>query len=251
MLKTFFLAALGGMTVVALGTTATPAAGQSGPVPGASMDGTWVLNRKLSGGPGAFQRGDRGREGGEAQGGRGGYGRGRGFPGGRGGGFPGGGEMPPGGMGGRPGGMGRGGFPGGDGRAGGRDRGGRFAGRRQDMQKVRRLMGVLLPRTDTLVVSQADSVLDLRWGAGRALDIPINGKTQKEQWDSTQVKVKARWKKGELYVERQAGGMKVQEVWSRSPGSPRLLVETKVSGKLPRDMKFDRVYDIAAAPAQS
>jgi hypothetical protein len=205
--------------VVAAGVTVSGCASggrPSGAGPPVDLTGSWVINVENSQTP--LARGDTPTAdgaGGRTGGGGGGFGGGRGGAGG-----------------------GRGGGRGG---MGGGPAGGGFSA--ETMERMRAVMQALA-REDEVEVARADSVLVIRGLGGKDLRIAIDGETVRDTVPGLEeAELKAEWKDGQLVLEEKGSGLKVQRTMYRGRESPRLIIQTKVSGKLPRTIEFRRVYD--------
>lgn len=101
---------------------------------------------------------------------------------------------------------------------------------------------------DTLAIALTDNTVSLRMAEGAELELPTDGRKHKLALERLgDVTARARWHDGALELRRDfAGGIRVEETFERGPGSPRLMVLTKISGSGPRDMELRRVYDLAS-----
>lgn len=204
-----------GVAVSACASGGRPAGGAPPPV---DLKGSWVINVENSQNP--LARGDVPTGDGRA-----------GRPGGGGGGFGGGGGRGGGGHGGG----GRGGGMGGP-------VGGGFSA--ETMERMRAVMQTFA-RENEVEVTEADSVLVIRGLGGRDLRLAIDGRTVKDTVPGLEeAELKAEWKDGQLVVEEKGSGLKIQRTIYRGRESPRLIIVTKLSGRVPRTMEFRRVYDL-------
>jgi hypothetical protein len=140
------------------------------------------------------------------------------------------------------GGGGGGGAPGGSG-GGARSAGGPEAQLRDAIDEV-------LRNSTNLMIQQQDSAVTFADEDGAAIVVHTNGKNTKMEWgEAGKVETKAQWTKDGLSIERKFdGGVKVRELYQRTPDSPKLTVITTVSSKiLEQDLIFKRVYDPAPA----
>lgn len=197
------------------------AANRQAPIgPRSELAGEWTMNEQDSSLPGPA-----GRAGGRGPGGRGG-GRGSGMPGG--------------GM--RGSGGGRGGRPGGGG-------GAPMGGGGEGAARARQAMEVLVRGAERLYIQQDDSTVTVVYADGTEYRLRADGRETKSTVQALgEVKVKTRWRDGALQVERRlSDGIKVTDVFSRGPGSSRLVVETKIHGVGPQPLELKRVYDPAGS----
>jgi hypothetical protein len=152
-------------------------------------------------------------------------------------------------QGGRPGG-GMGPMPGGGPGGGMGGRGGRGAmgggpgGERFDPEKMRRLFGTLAATRKQLRIDQTDGAIVLTYADGFALRVPTDGKERKVVGSALgETKVKSRWDEGRLIVEQSLeDGFKLRDEIASVAESERLVVETKISGPVPRAISFRTVY---------
>ncbi len=205
-------------------------------VPREQLAGTWVLSEANSQNPdsvmrngGGRRRVPRGGAGGVIDGGRGGMGGGRGGVGG--------------GFGGR-GGAGRGG----DGDDGG-VRGGSFPGGRGNgnLVAMRNVMRVLAEERQRVIVRQMQDTVTFTFADDFPIAYAMNGKKLKRELPGLgEVETKAEWKDGLLIVERKLeGDVKIRDEFVRGPDSPRLIVNTTISGLIARDFTYRTVYDLS------
>jgi len=195
-------------------------------VPREELAGSWVLNEANSENPdsvirngGGRPRVARGGAGGVIDGGRGGTG---------------------GGFGGR----------GGEGRGGDGDEGGRggFPGRRTDgdLVAMRNVMRVLAEERQRVVIRQTQDTVTFTFADDFPIACATNGKKAKRELPGLgEVEIKAGWKDGLLIVERKLDGdVKIRDELARGPGSPRLIVNTTISGLIGRDVVYRTVFDL-------
>jgi len=233
------LSALGipaALAAVAAALTLAACSGNSN-VPREQLSGTWVLNESNSQNPDSVMRnaGDRrqvprGGAGGVIDGGRGGTG-GVGGRGGMGGGFG-----------------GRGGVGRGDGDEGG-TRGGALPGGpgTGNLVAMRNVMRVLAEERQRVVVRQMQDTVTFTFADDFPIAYAMNGKKRKRELPGLgEVETKAEWKDGLLIVERKLeGDVKVRDEFVRGPDSPRLIVNTTISGLIGRDFTYRTVYDLS------
>jgi hypothetical protein len=205
-------------------------------VPRQELAGTWVLNEADSQNPdsvirnsGGRPRVTRGGAGGVIDGGRGGMGGGRGtIDGGLGGrgGEGRGGDGDEGGYG------GRGGFPGG-------------ARSNGNLVAMRNVMRVLSEERQRIVIRQTQDTVTFTFADRVPIPYAMNGKKNKRELPGLgEVETKAEWKDGLLNVERKLdGGVKIHDEFVHGPGSPRLIVNTTISGLAGHDVVYRTVYD--------
>lgn len=142
---------------------------------------------------------------------------------------------------------GRGGFPGGGGFRRGGDRGPRMGGPQVDPEKIRQTMDEirsLMQASETLALRQTASDVTVTYADSFTVTVPTDGKKVERTWPGVgKVELKAEWKEGQLQLERKLEGIKVTELFSRSPGSSRLVDAVKVKGPMPREISLERIYD--------
>jgi hypothetical protein len=216
--------------IVAAGALAACASAGNSNVPRPQLAGTWVFNEAESqnpdsmfaraGNPGQRPTG-RGGAGGVIDGGRGGGARGGGGRGGVGGGM--------------------GGGAGGRGLFGG-------AGRELDPGRIRAVLGVLAQERRGLVVRQTADSLTFTFADDFPIRYTPNGKKEKRTLPGLgETEVKAEWKDGLLIVERKLeDDIEIRDEFVRGPDSPRLVVNTTVSGLAPRELALRTVFERSA-----
>jgi hypothetical protein len=215
--------------MVAAGALAACASAGNANVPRPQLAGTWVVNQAESQNPDSMiaRAGNRGQR----PAGRGGAGGA--IDGGRGGG---GGARGGGGRGGVGGGMGGG--PGGRGLFGG-------APRELDPGRIRAVLGVLARERRGLVVQQTADSLTFTFADDFPIRYTPNGKKEKRTLPGLgETEVKAEWKDGLLIVERKLeDDIEIRDEFVRGPDSPRLIVNTTVSGLAPGELTLRTVYE--------
>lgn len=143
----------------------------------------------------------------------------------------------------------RAGGGGGSGKAGGRPGRGnrgeeRVGGDPQDIQdRMQRMLAV----SDTLSISQTDSILTLISRFGSQQFRPDGGRRETYLRDMGEVEIKARWKEGRLVIERKLrDGFKLTQTYERPRDGQRMQLEVKLSGaRLPSPVEFRLLYDAA------
>jgi hypothetical protein len=213
MSRTRFLAPTGALLILAAACAHHASEPQFRP----DLSGKWSLNTTEST---ALTAPDSGREG-----------RGRGVLGGRGG-F--GGVGGRGGFGGR---GGRGGTPGG------------MGGGRSDAGEMREVIQSLRRGDSYLELTETDSTVAIGYSDSTTMRLRVDGEKRKVTWRGIpEVETRARWHDGTLEVDHKfEGGLSVKELYTRAPGSERLIVATTVKGGIMGERTGKRVYDRAAA----
>lgn len=114
---------------------------------------------------------------------------------------------------------------------------------------VRRDMASLADAPERMTLVQTDTSVSLRAaGSRRVAVVPITGRRTSVTWlDGEAVDVRAAWRDGDLRIERKREDASAVDLYSRSPGSDRLIITTTLSGGMSPDIKLRRVYDLEAS----
>jgi hypothetical protein len=151
-----------------------------------------------------------------------------------------------------PGGGSGGGYGGGvggpGGAAGGPGRGGppRMGGGDEPSEEMR----AILDPAEELAITQSGSEITVEEKFARLRRLHADGKKYKT--DNGSAEIKAWWKEGRLLVETtREHGSTVTEAWERVPDGSRLIVNLRVEGGPGGKLELKRVYDKAAAQAET
>jgi hypothetical protein len=124
---------------------------------------------------------------------------------------------------------------------------GRRAGR-VDGELAARVVAAARGRSDRFTIADSAGVLTLRTSDGPRVVVTPDGSTSRRNWlDGTISELRARWVQQRLEIVRRLdGGITVQEYYSRSPGSSRLVIFAIVSGPFDGEITVRRVYDLVS-----
>ena len=127
-------------------------------------------------------------------------------------------------------------------------RGGRRGGApsQVDQQRMMQTMRIATQPPRRLVLDQQDSTVTLRNPNGRTLMLRTDWKKVGQEIENGgQVDIRARWRGGELQIERDVHlGGKITQKYSLSSDGDRLLVETRLEmGRASQPRVFRYVYD--------
>ncbi len=99
-------------------------------------------------------------------------------------------------------------------------------------------------------IVQTDTLVHFDFADGSYFDLNPNGHGGDDVWRNVgRIKSMARWTETGLLLRRkiEETGVTVDQTFSRPAGSTRLVVQTSVSGPVPRPVTQRRVYDPAPA----
>jgi hypothetical protein len=115
----------------------------------------------------------------------------------------------------------------------------------ETQRQAARVVGTRVERW--VVVVNADTVV-LNADGGDPYTLVVNGKKSMRRWmGGVLVEVKVSWKDSQLHIERKfENELKVTDRFSLEPESGRLIVTTKASGPIFRELTAKRVYDRAS-----
>jgi hypothetical protein len=114
----------------------------------------------------------------------------------------------------------------------------------ESMESMRRAV-TALRAAKTIEIVQNDSSIRVVHADSSVLQFHFDGKKRKMAWKGVgEIEARAQWDDGFLEVDRTLdGGPEVHELYSRAPGSSRLIIATTVSGGGPEAVSIRRVYD--------
>jgi len=112
----------------------------------------------------------------------------------------------------------------------------------------RNVMRVLAEERQRVVVRQTQDTVTFTFADDFPIGYALNGKKWKRELPGLgEVETKAEWKDGLLIVERKLeGDVKIRDEFVRGVDSPRLIVNTTVSGLSGRDFTYRTAYDLSA-----
>jgi hypothetical protein len=103
---------------------------------------------------------------------------------------------------------------------------------------------VALRAANRIRIIQDDSTMRVVYSDSSALQFRFDGKKRKISWKGVgEIEASAKWDDGFLEVDQSLdGGPQVHELYSRAPGSNRLIIATTVTGGA-ETVNIRRVYD--------
>ena len=136
------------------------------------------------------------------------------------------------------------------GERGERGEGGYNRARSYDPEAVQVALAALARGEGRVHIVQTDTSVHLDFADASYFDLATNGHGGDDVWRNVgRIKSMARWTDAGLLFQRKLdNGVTVNQTYTRPAGSPRLVVETVVTGPVPRPITQRRVYEVAAAP---
>jgi hypothetical protein len=115
----------------------------------------------------------------------------------------------------------------------------------ETQRQAARIVGTRVERW--VVVVNADTVV-LSSAGETPYTLVVNGKKSNRRWmDGVLVELKVSWKDSQLRIEQKLENeLKITDTFSLEPESGRLIVTTKASGPIFRELTAKRVYDRAS-----
>lgn len=117
-----------------------------------------------------------------------------------------------------------------------------------DQETQRHAARIVRTRVERWVVLVNADTVALSPDGGDPYSLVVNGKKSTRRWmDGVLVELKASWKDAELRIERTfENELKITDTFSLERDSGRLIVTTKASGPIFRELTAKRVYDRAS-----
>ncbi len=128
--------------------------------------------------------------------------------------------------------------------------GGYNRARTYDPEAMQIALAALARGESRVTIVQTDSTVHFDFADASYFDLVPNGHSGDDVWRNVgRIKSMARWTETGLLFRRklEENGVTVDQTFSRPAGSNRLIVQTVVSGPVPRPVTQRRVYDPAPA----